>query len=47
MIVVRLTLSYNHRLHGGNGRAVVVDVDHLDSDGGGAAQWWIPSVFCL
>ena len=44
---VGLTLCYNHRLHEGDGRAVVIDIHHLDPDGGGAAERRVPPVCCL
>lgn len=44
---VGVTLCYKHRLHGGDGRAVVIDVHHLDSDSGSAAEWRGPPVCCL
>ena len=44
---VDLTLCYNHGLHGGDGWAVVIDVHHLDPDGGGADERRVPPVCCL
>lgn len=45
--MVCLTLCYNHRLRGGNGRTIVIDVHHLDPDGGSAAEWRVPPVYGL
>lgn len=36
--VIRLTLSDDCRIHGWDDGAVVVDVHHLDPNGGGAAE---------
>lgn len=46
-VVEMLTLSYDYGLHWWDCRAVVIDVHHLDPNGGNAAERRFAPVCCL